>query len=252
MELDSSFTVVAPIESVWDVLMDFDRVAASVPGAEILNKLSDEAFQVGMKVKLGPVTLQYKGLVNVQEINQPEHRAVFGGKAQETRGQGTIDGSATLTLSEADGTTTGLVHAELSLSGKAATMGKSVINSVTQQMMGLFAENLQAMVLDGASSEDSAPIDTDRSDVADQPATGTPVSAPRPAPVRPPTPLPPRAPAPADNSLDALGLVRGIVTDQLSSPGKLVGLLAIVAFVGYLVGRGGAQPRGGYRGGYRR
>ena len=52
MELESSFSVVAPIDVVWKVLMDFDRVASAVPGAEILNRLSDDALQVGMKVKL--------------------------------------------------------------------------------------------------------------------------------------------------------------------------------------------------------
>jgi carbon monoxide dehydrogenase subunit G len=271
MDLDSSFSVNAPISRVWEVLMDFDRVASSVPGAEILNKLSDDAFQVGMKVKLGPVALQYKGLVNVVEIDAAAHRAIFGGKAQETRGQGTIDGSATLTLTEEAGTTTGSVHADLSVSGKAAAMGKSVINSVTQQLMGLFAENLQAMVLEDATSGSDESLQSDVTDVADAPATTPPVatapasaapasaapSPTTPSPTAPghtasatrPAPIPIRRAAPAgvaaDNSLDALSLVRGIVTDQLSSPGKLAALLAIVGFIGYLIGR--ATGRGARR-----
>jgi carbon monoxide dehydrogenase subunit G len=83
MHIDSTFSVVAPISQVWDTLMDFERVAGCLPGARILNKLSDDAYQVGMTVKLGPVTMQYKGLLNVIERNAPEHRAVLGGKAQE-------------------------------------------------------------------------------------------------------------------------------------------------------------------------
>ncbi|MEB0222676.1 SRPBCC domain-containing protein, partial [Pseudomonas sp. AB12(2023)] len=67
MQLDSTFSVTAPIEEVWATLMDFERVAGCVPGAQILNRLSDDAYQVGMKVKLGPVAMQYKGMMNVIE-----------------------------------------------------------------------------------------------------------------------------------------------------------------------------------------
>ena len=135
--------------------MDFERVAGCVPGARILNKLSDDAYQVGMTVKLGPVNMQYKGLLNVIERNAAEHRAVLGGKAQETRGQGTAEATVTLQLTEeAGGTTRGTVSADLTLSGKAAAMGKGVIGSVTEQMMALFASNLQAMIAaPGAAGE---------------------------------------------------------------------------------------------------
>ena len=147
MEIASTFSVVAPIDTVWEAIMDFERVAGCVPGARILNKLSDDAYQVGMTVKLGPVNMQYKGLLNVIERNAAEHRAVLGGKAQETRGQGTAEATVTLLLTEeAGGNTRGTVSANLKLSGKAAAMGKGVIGSVTEQMMGLFASNLQAMI----------------------------------------------------------------------------------------------------------
>ena len=150
MQIDSTFSVVAPIDRVWDTLMDFERVAGCLPGARILNKLSDDAYQVGMTVKLGPVTMQYKGLLNVIERNAAEHRAVLGGKAQETRGQGTAEATVTLALAEDGAATRGSVSADLALSGKAAAMGKGVIGSVTEQMMSLFADNLQAMLAEGA------------------------------------------------------------------------------------------------------
>ena len=58
MQLERTFSVTAPIGTVWDTLMDFDRVAGCIPGAQILEKTSDDEYQVGMKVKLGPVTMQ--------------------------------------------------------------------------------------------------------------------------------------------------------------------------------------------------
>ncbi len=158
MQIDSDFSVVAPIDTVWETIMDFERVAGCVPGARILNKLSDDAYQVGMTVKLGPVNMQYKGLLNVIERNAAEHRAVLGGKAQETRGQGTAEATVTLLLTEeAGGTTRGTVSADLKLSGKAAAMGKGVIGSVTEQMMALFASNLQAMIATPGPAGATAP-----------------------------------------------------------------------------------------------
>jgi carbon monoxide dehydrogenase subunit G len=239
MELDTSFSVVAPIETVWKILLDFDRVASAVPGAEILERPADDTLKVGMKVKLGPVALQYKGTVNILEMDEAQHRAVFGGKAQETRGQGTADGGATMQLTQDGDTTTGSVHADLNLSGKAAAMGKSVINSVTQQMVELFAKNLQQMVEDELSPtapEPAAPEAAPPEPTASQPAA----SEPGPPTSAAPRPAPPRAAgsAPADNALDALSLVRGVVADQLQNPFKLIAALLAVGFIGFLIGRG--------------
>src|SRR6476659_7093849 len=179
MQIDSSFSVVAPIGKVWDTLMDFERVAGCLPGAQILNKLSDDAYQVGMTVKLGPVTMQYKGLLNVIERNAPEHRAVLGGKAQETRGQGTAEATVTLVLAEDGAATRGSVSADLALSGKAAAMGKGVIGSVTEQMMSLFAKNLQTMLTEAEAPAGPTPA-----------AVPEPTPAPVPASAAEPIPVP--------------------------------------------------------------
>ncbi|WP_104192889.1 SRPBCC family protein [Cryobacterium sp. Y82] len=272
MQLDSTFTVIAPVDTVWNTLMDFERIAGCVPGAQILNKLSDDNYQVGMKVKLGPVTMQYRGQMNVDERDAAGHRAVFSGKAQETRGQGTAQATVTLVLVETDGVTQGTVSADMSLSGKAAAMGKGVISSVTEQMMGLFAGNLQDLIEgddDGAAAtpvgdhvEDPTTLAqaapravTDVTDIPPgyAPAAGRLPDVQADAPERPglpPRPVPPRV-APASEhrvasrrsaaaaapSLDAMSLVKGVITDQLADPVKLLGLLATVAFIAYRIGR---------------
>ena len=226
MDINSTFSVVAPIDEVWKTLMDFERVAGCVPGAQVLNKLSDDAYQVGMKVKLGPVTMQYRGQMTVLERDATAHRAVFEGRAQETRGQGTAQGTATLTLVEADGQTQGTVSADVALSGKVAAMGRSIIGSVTDQMMAVFAENLQAMVT-GPVPEQAAEPGGETAPPAAPPSAPTATTAPA-----------PRAPQPAvETSLNALDLAKGIVLDQLSSLPRLLGVLAAVAFVAYRIGR---------------
>jgi carbon monoxide dehydrogenase subunit G len=250
MQIDSEFSVTAPIDQVWDTLMDFERVAVCLPGAKILNKLSDDAYQVGMSVKLGPVTMQYKGLLNVIERNAAQHRAVLGGKAQETRGQGTAEATVTLVLAEEGAATRGSVGADLTLSGKAAAMGKGVIGSVTEQMMSLFADNLQTVLAEGAP-----PAAVPAEGVPPEPAgegigeaipepvpASTAVSAPGPMTSAPSAATPPAAgsmqggPA-AAGSLDALSLAKGIAAEQLSSPVKVLGAVAVVACIAYWAGR---------------
>lgn len=219
MQIDSAFSVVAPIDEVWNTLMDFERVAGCVPGAEVLNRLSDDTYQVGMKVKLGPLAMQYKGQMVVVEQDAAAHRAVFSGKAQELRGQGMAQGTATLSLIEVDGETRGTVSADVALSGKVAAMGKSVIGSVTDQMMALFAQNLQAMVA-GAGEEPPPSVDDAGADAV---ATSR-------------APEGSGAAVSASPSLDAFALAKGVISDQLSNPAKLLALFAAVAVVAYTVG----------------
>jgi carbon monoxide dehydrogenase subunit G len=153
MELDSDFKVIAPIEEVWKTVMDVERVAAAVPGAELTAKLSDTSYQGVVKVKVGPLTMQYRGQIELVSRDDKAHIAVFKGKGQEKAGQGTAEGTATVSLTEHGEETAGVVHGDIALSGKAAAMGKGVISSVAQQIMKVFASNLQTMLAGGEDAE---------------------------------------------------------------------------------------------------
>ena len=231
MDLDSAFTVTAPIDQVWTTLMDFQEVAGCVPGAEVLSKLSEDAYQVGMKVKLGPVTMQYKGQMEVVERDEKAYRAVLKGSAKEARGQGTAQATAHLQLVQEGGATRGTVHADVALSGRAAAMGQGVIGSVTDQMMLQFAQNLQAML-----SENGSPKVVPEAPSAGEPPVAVPVtalsSAPPLASASPPKPATPAA----ASSLDATALVRSMVMAQLQEPGRLLQVIAAVAFIAYRLG----------------
>ena len=238
MQLDSSFSVVAPIDTVWKTVMDFERVVGCVPGAQIVSKLSDDAYQGVIKVKIGPVSMEYKGQITVVERDEAAHKASFQGRAQESRGQGTADGTATLQLSEVDGTTTGVVSAEFALGGKVAAMGKGVINSVTEQMVGLFAKNLQALVMEEPAS---APSEAAATSAA--PPTGLAGSpeAPSGSGESPPAAVKTEVKAPAkpaaENSLDAFALGRSVAADMLRRPAAIVTMVVVAAVVAFLLGR---------------
>ena len=250
MQLDSTFAVTAPIDQVWSTLMDFERVAGCVPGAEVTNRLSQDAYQVAMKVKLGPVTMQYKGQMEVAERDATGHRAVLKGSAKEARGQGTAQATAQLQLVEDAGTTRGSVSADVVLSGRAAAMGQGVIGSVTDQMMAQFAQNLQFMLNEAGpavaaavpsslessspSGQPDAPATEPATDASTQ-STSAP-AAPRPAAAAPGSAAPGSV-APGSGSLDGLALARGIAAGQLQQPQRVMQLLAVVALVSYKLGQ---------------
>lgn len=165
MKLHNTFAVTAPIEEVWAALMDVDKVASCVPGAQVLEVLTDDSYVVGMKVKLGPITMQYRGQMDVVMRDEVARRASLRGKAKETRGQGTAEATVELALTQQDRQTNGTVEADVRLSGKAAAMGQGVIASVADQMLGQFAHNLEVMLNDSESSKPAAevPADDERS-----------------------------------------------------------------------------------------
>lgn len=152
MDLESSFTVDAPIDEVWATVMDVERIATAVPGAELTAKLSDTSYQGVVKVKVGPLTMQYRGQIDLVERDDEARTATFRGKAQEKAGQGTAEGTATLTLTQDGDATTGVVRGSVALSGKAAAMGRGIVDRVAQQIMGIFAGNLQSMLAGGEAA----------------------------------------------------------------------------------------------------
>jgi uncharacterized protein len=156
MRFENSFDVGAPIEEVWDALLDVERVAPAVPGAQVLEQTGDNAYKVAIKVKVGPMSMTYRGEVEIVERDAAAHRAVMKARAKESRGQGTANADVTMVLSGANGRTAATVTTDVALSGKVATMGQGVLQDVSGRLVETFAQNLAAM-LEGA--EEPAPPD---------------------------------------------------------------------------------------------
>jgi carbon monoxide dehydrogenase subunit G len=155
MKFENAFDVRAPAEDVWEALMDVERVAPCMPGAEVLERVSDEDYKVGIKVKLGPISMLYRGQIEIVERDDAARRATMRAKAKEARGQGTADASVQMAVSEADGVTHASMTTEVALSGKAAAMGQGVIGEVAQRMVEQFAANLATMLEPAAAAAPS-------------------------------------------------------------------------------------------------
>jgi len=158
MKFENTFEVDAPIDEVYAAMLDVERVAPCVPGAEVLDKTGDDNYQVAIKVRVGPISMTYKGNVEIVERDEASHRAVMRARARETRGQGTADARVTMSLAE-DGErhTKGTMHADVQLAGRAAAMGRGVIQDVSAKIVSTFSDNLEAMLSGrGAAAEPAA------------------------------------------------------------------------------------------------
>jgi uncharacterized protein len=208
MEFENTFVVDAPVERVWDLLLDVERIAPCMPGAQVLEQTADDAYKVAVKVKLGPMTMNYKGDVEIVDKDAGAHSATMRAKAKEARGQGTASANIRMALEPQDGRTQASILTEMQMSGKAAAMGQGVIKDVAASLTDTFAQNLAALV--------EAPA------VAAAPEGGA-----------PPPPPPPEEPA----SLDAGQIAASVAANRLRDPRTVAVLLFLILLIGIAIGR---------------
>ena len=146
MQFENQFSVSAPIADVWAILLDVERVAPCLPGARVIERTGDDAYVVGMRVKVGPMTMEYKGNVEIVERDNAAHRAVLSGSGKEIRGQGAAEATAEMTLGEEGGATVATIKTDVKLSGRMASMGQGVIADVSKKLVNTVSDNLQAMM----------------------------------------------------------------------------------------------------------
>lgn len=138
MQLEHQLSVAAPIDVVWAALLDPERVAPCMPGAT-LTGVDGDSFTGTVKVKVGPITLLYKGTGTFTEHDEQARRAILKASAKDTRGNGTVNATVTLTLTEAGDRTTGIVATDLSITGKPAQFGRGMIADVGGKIIEQFA-----------------------------------------------------------------------------------------------------------------
>jgi carbon monoxide dehydrogenase subunit G len=154
MQLEHRLSVPAPIDVVWPALLDPERVAPCVPGAT-LTGVDGETFTGTVKVKVGPITLLYKGTGTFTETDEQGRRAVLKADAKDTRGNGTVKATVTLTLTDEGDHTTGTVATDLSITGKPAQFGRGMIADVGGKIIEQFAACLSEKL--AVAEPESAP-----------------------------------------------------------------------------------------------
>ncbi|PXY27592.1 SRPBCC family protein [Prauserella muralis] len=164
MRLDHEFTVPAPIDEVWKAVLDPERVAPCMPGAT-LSSVEGDTFKGTVKVKLGPVSLLYKGSGEFLEKNESERKLVIKASGKDARGAGTAAATVTVTLAADGDSTKGTVGTDLNVTGRPAQFGRGMISEVGGKILDTFAANLADML--GGAGKDTTPGQ------AEQPATAS-------------------------------------------------------------------------------
>jgi len=141
MKIENEFTVPAPVEQAWAVLLDVERVAPCLPGAAIEGSEGDE-HKGTMTIKIGPITTRYAGTVKIEEADETARRAVMRAQARDSRGQGTAAATITSSMEPVDGGTRVRVETDMRVTGPAAQFGRGVMQDVSAKLMGRFADCL--------------------------------------------------------------------------------------------------------------
>src|SRR6201991_5204906 len=156
MKLENEFTVPASIDEAWAFLLDVPRVAPCLPCATVEEGSGDEGeFQGAMKIKIGPITAQYKGTVKIQEADESTHRVAMRAQAKDARGQGTAAATITSTMEETSDGTKVHVETDMRVTGPAAQFGRGVMQDVSAKLMKRFADCLAEQL--SGSGEEQAP-----------------------------------------------------------------------------------------------
>ena len=151
MELTNEFRVAVPAAKTWEFLTDVERVAPCLPGATLLSVDGDE-FTGAVKVKVGPITVSYKGEAAFVEKDAAAQRMVLKANGKETRGNGNAAAVVTAQLKDEGDATNVVITTDLTISGKAAQFGRGVLADVAGNLIGQFAKALEADMLGGAQA----------------------------------------------------------------------------------------------------
>jgi uncharacterized protein len=152
MELTNEFRVEAPAATVWEVLTDVERIAPCLPGAELQGVEGDE-YRGVVKVKVGPITAQYKGAARFASRDDDAHRAVLEAEGRDTRGQGNASATITAQLTPDGDATKVSVVTDLKVTGRVAQFGRGVLADVSAKLMGQFADCLAHRLLGDQPAE---------------------------------------------------------------------------------------------------
>jgi carbon monoxide dehydrogenase subunit G len=157
MKLEHTFQVAAPLDRVWDALIDVERVAPCLPGAEITQADEDGTYRGTFSVRLGPTTAAYRGELAMEEVDADAHRAVMRATGQDKRGQGSAKATIVSKMREEGGATTVEVETDFTITGRLARFGRGgMIEDVSNRLLRDFSDCLQQTIESSEATPEAA------------------------------------------------------------------------------------------------
>jgi carbon monoxide dehydrogenase subunit G len=220
MKIDNEFTVNVPIAQAWAVLSDMEQVVPLMPGAQLTGQDGDD-FLGKVKIKVGPVNSEFAGKAHFIERDEATHRAVVDGRGKEARGTGNAAAVVILQLHESGDQTRVSVETDLKIVGKLAQFGSSMLQQVSEKLLGQFVDALEAKLAAGQDAASADVVATPATPGAE--ALGTPAA----------TATPRAVPVPEPEPIDLLQLAGGTAVTKYAAAGvAALALLILIAILG--------------------
>ena len=145
MLIENEFTVAAPMDFLWNYLLDVEKIAPCMPGAELTEVVDDTNWKGKLNAKFGPVSMSFAGTVTIESRDDTAHRVVLSAKGMEQKGKGAANAKVTSWLEPgpADGVTTVKMEADITLTGAAAQLSRGLLPEISKKLTQTFADCLQ-------------------------------------------------------------------------------------------------------------
>ena len=149
MLIENEFDVAATPAEVYALMLDPERVATCIQGAEVTGKNDDGSHDAQVTVKLGPVKMTYKGTIAIIESDSEARTASMLAKGSEARGQGTAQATLNMAVTEREGGSHVNVAADMLITGRVAQMGRGMMQDVARRMIGQMSQNMESLLAGG-------------------------------------------------------------------------------------------------------
>lgn len=158
MKFAHTFTIAAPTEDVWEALMDIERAAPCMPGAEVLERSDADTYRIRVRLNVGPISMEPRAQLRVIERDDLARQATITAVSTGPRNRGTAHAQAELQLAPMPPGTRGTVDTELQLSGMSLPVGQRMIGELATPLVQTFAENLERMLTQPSATRPAAPL----------------------------------------------------------------------------------------------
>lgn len=181
MLIENEFTVAAPVDFLWSYLLDVEKIAPCMPGAELTEIVDDHNWKGKLNAKFGPVSMSFAGTVTIESRDDAAHRVVLSAKGMEQKGKGAANAKVTSWLEPgpSDGVTTVKMEADITLTGAAAQLSRGLLPEISKKLTQTFADCLQeSMGAEQTSREGTAAAAVQSSAAAESEAAASPAKPP--------------------------------------------------------------------------
>ena len=209
MRIDNDFDVSAPPDRVYAFLLDVNRVATCLPGAELSEVVDPNTFRGKVRIKVGPITVAYNGTARISERDEANRVATLEAEGRETTGPGSARATARMSVEENGTASRVRLETDFTVAGRIANFGRGVMEDVSKRLVSQMADCIKAN-LEVAEPSPAAAETPPPAGPSEAAAPAAEVSGERPAPVAPAAVAPTAA-----KPVNALSLLFGVIWDRI-------------------------------------